>query len=264
MGELNDRGVFVVEGVADAVGEVEDGRRPAGIERGPGDAFQAPAPGPFPADPTEPRIGQRRPVEEVPDHAGIVEVGEDLGEDRRPAAAKLSEGRRNSPHRQLPGPVSLEERLADRFGEQAIERRFVIAAASRGDPPCVAGLAQPGGQRRIGAGKVLDEPAGGDEAQWHRGVEFGGQPGAEGRVGKENEIGQPDVDGVVTGPGRLEVPVTFGKRLGRRRRIPRLPGSGAGDEALLEAGRRLIARPAGERRRGAEPGGRSHPPREQF
>ena len=264
VGELNDRGVLVVERVADPLGEVQNGRRPAGIEGGAGDPLQASAPGPFPADPTEPWIGEGSAVEEIPDHAGVVEVGEDLGEDRRPAAAELRKRDRHPPDRLLPRSVPLEERLADRFREEAVERFFVIPAACRGDPTGVARPPQPARQARVGAGKFLHDPPGRDDGQRYRGIELGGQPGPEGRLREEDEVDQPDIHRVVAGPGRLEVPEALAQSLSCRRRVSRFPGPGGGDDPLLEAGRRFIPRPASEGRRGAEPGRRPHPPGEQF
>jgi hypothetical protein len=73
----------VVHRVADPLVKGEDRPRLAGVERWAAHAVDATATRALPPDPRGGRIGQRRPVEERPDGAGIAEPGEQLRQDRR-------------------------------------------------------------------------------------------------------------------------------------------------------------------------------------
>jgi hypothetical protein len=80
--KLDHGRMVMVERIADLLGERENRERRTGIEGRPGDGIDALAGGSLPADPARAGIGQARAVEQIPDGSGVVEVGEDRGQER--------------------------------------------------------------------------------------------------------------------------------------------------------------------------------------
>ena len=93
--ERHDAAVIVIHRVADLVGHLQDRAGGAGVERHVGHRVDARAFMALPADPARAGIGERCAIKQVPEHAAVATLDEQLGQKRRRAAGALAKGGRH-------------------------------------------------------------------------------------------------------------------------------------------------------------------------